>query len=216
MHLERPPTCCNAFPVVDVSGPAQPQNNWLFGLNCGSFGCPPNGGWSTFREPDLPLPPHWRHCDPHDLVVRLSQLHAGRRRVLPRPAACAKAMATTDCTNAGGTPRGDGTDCTGANCPQPSGACCFGNGFCSIFAQSDCAGAGGTFLGANTVCGSGNTCPTGACCLPSGSCISGVTGAACTSQAGRHVPRCGQFLRRGQLPTAQRGSAASRAMVSAR
>jgi hypothetical protein len=34
------------------------------------------------------------------------------------------------------------------------------------------------------VCGSGNTCPTGACCLPAGNCISGITAQNCTSQGG--------------------------------
>jgi hypothetical protein len=46
--LSGPPTCCNAFPVVDTSGRSAPAQNWLMGLNCGSFGCPPNGGWANF------------------------------------------------------------------------------------------------------------------------------------------------------------------------
>ncbi|MCC6661856.1 MAG: hypothetical protein IT437_13330 [Phycisphaerales bacterium] len=44
-----PPTCCNAFPVVDVSGVSTLPGNWLRGVNCGSFGCPPNGGWASFQ-----------------------------------------------------------------------------------------------------------------------------------------------------------------------
>src|SRR6185295_11025295 len=43
-----PPTCCNAFPTVDTGGLQFSPNNWLFGVNCGPFGCPANGGWSTF------------------------------------------------------------------------------------------------------------------------------------------------------------------------
>src|SRR5262245_50308918 len=43
-----PPSCCNAFPTVDTSGLSQSTRNWLFGVNCGPFGCPANGGWATF------------------------------------------------------------------------------------------------------------------------------------------------------------------------
>jgi hypothetical protein len=43
-----PPSNSNAFPTIDVSGLAQPTQNWLFGVNCGPFGCPANGGWARF------------------------------------------------------------------------------------------------------------------------------------------------------------------------
>lgn len=43
-----PPSCCNAFPTTDTSGLGNSANNWLFGINCGAFGCPANGGWARF------------------------------------------------------------------------------------------------------------------------------------------------------------------------
>jgi len=52
-----PPSTLNAFPVTDNtvigcgSGYGQlnfPTENWLFGVNCGPNGCPPNGGWTRF------------------------------------------------------------------------------------------------------------------------------------------------------------------------
>lgn len=43
-----PPPCCNAFPTTDASGVSNLANNWLFGINCGAFGCPANGGWARF------------------------------------------------------------------------------------------------------------------------------------------------------------------------
>ncbi len=47
-----PPADSNAFPTTDVDGLNQPARNWIRGINCGAFGCPVNGGWSTFG--DLP------------------------------------------------------------------------------------------------------------------------------------------------------------------
>lgn len=52
-----PPSSRNAFPVTDntligcgsgYGALAQPNNNWLFAVNCGPNGCPPNGGWTRF------------------------------------------------------------------------------------------------------------------------------------------------------------------------
>jgi hypothetical protein len=53
--LSAPPATSNAFPVTDNTvigcgtGYASlnfPNQNWLFALNCGANGCPPNGGWT--------------------------------------------------------------------------------------------------------------------------------------------------------------------------
>jgi hypothetical protein len=176
-----PDTCCNAFPVVDRSGLAQPTKNWVYALNCGPFGCPPNGGWATFGALS-------QLCRPSGDVV--TQTIWSSLSCTPGAGGCClpsgvcEVHTSADCSSLGGTYRGDGTDCTGVTCPQPSGACCFSNGFCAIFSQSDCVGAGGTFAGPGSVCGSNNTCPTGACCLPAGTCIGGVTSASCVSQGG--------------------------------
>lgn len=45
-----PPSNSNAFPTTDVSGLQSPTGNWISGVNCGLFGCPPNGGWARFSQ----------------------------------------------------------------------------------------------------------------------------------------------------------------------
>jgi hypothetical protein len=191
------PTCCNAFPMTDntssscqnYSQLSSPAGNWLFGINCGSGGCPPNGGWSTFANLSADqnfsgfcLP----GCRPHgDWITRTTWSGIS---CSPGVGACClpdgtcQTMTTTDCATANGTYQGDGVDCANANCPIPSGACCFGNGSCLNRTSASCTSLGGTWLGAGTAC-SGSACPTGACCLPSGSCAV-TTAAQCTAQAG--------------------------------
>jgi hypothetical protein len=52
-----PPSNSNAFPCTDntvigcgsgYSALSRPSDNWLFAVNCGANGCPPNGGWARF------------------------------------------------------------------------------------------------------------------------------------------------------------------------
>jgi hypothetical protein len=172
----------NAFPCTDVSGLAQAANNWLFGLNCGPFGCPPNGGWARFSQLTAGL------CRPTgDWVSRTTW---SSLNCTPGVGACCLpdgsciTTSTGECAAAGGTFQGDGTTCAGVNCPQPTGACCFSNGFCiSGLTSAQCSGAGGNWAGAGTQCGANSTCPTGACCLPDGSCVS-VTSGQCAAQGG--------------------------------
>jgi hypothetical protein len=45
-----PPVSSNAFPMTDVSGLHAPADNWIYGVNCGPFGCPANGGWARFSQ----------------------------------------------------------------------------------------------------------------------------------------------------------------------
>ncbi len=176
-----PPACCNAFPTTDVSGLAISGGNWLFGVNCGPFGCPANGGWSNFAS--LPA-----FCRPSgDTVQRVSWSSVTcQPGVGPccLPSGACEVMTTNDCSLAGGTYQGDGSSCAGVNCPVPRGACCFTNGFCiNNLSDNDCAGAGGSWLGADTSC-NGSQCPTGACCLPNGACVDNVTSIFCASQGG--------------------------------
>ena len=56
------------------------------------------------------------------------------------------------CCAAGGTYRGDGVACAGANCPPP-GACCKPDGTCVSTVQTSCAALSGIYRGDNTVCG---------------------------------------------------------------
>ncbi|MDX2146195.1 MAG: hypothetical protein SFZ23_01635 [Planctomycetota bacterium] len=175
-----PPSQSNAFMATDVSGLAQPANNWLLGLNCGPFGCPANGGWSRFSNLAS-------FCRPTgDWVARAtwSPVTCVDAGACCLPNGTCQILSSSDCQTQGGTYRGSGTECATANCPTPTGACCFSNGFCIVLTEANCVGSQGTWLGANTQCGANNTCPTGACCLPTGSCVSGVTQAQCQAQGG--------------------------------
>lgn len=170
----------NAFLCTDTSGLAQPANNWLFGLNCGPFGCPANGGWARFSA----LP---GGCRPSgDWVARVSYRSL---ECQPGVGACCKTDGSCElrtllsCQSISGTFRGEGTSCPTANCPQPVGACCFGTA-CLNFSEADCNLASGTWLGAGTSCAPNDTCPTGACCKPDGTCVGGVTSAACAAMSG--------------------------------
>jgi len=179
-----PPTCCNAFPVTDVSGLAQPTNNWLYGLNCGPFGCPANGGWARFSA--LPS-----YCRPSgDVVTRTTWSSAvtctpGVGSCCLPSGAC-QVMAVQDCQTAQGTYRGDNTDCV-TPCPAPTGACCFSNGFCiNNLTAAQCAGAPGTWQGSGSTCSgpSSNQCPSGACCMPDGTCVDAVSSVQCAAMGG--------------------------------
>jgi len=60
--------------------------------------------------------------------------------------------------------------------PAGTGACCFGDGSCSILSSSDCSLAGGSYEGDGTSC-TPNPCPqpTGAVCFADGSCTDDLT-----------------------------------------
>lgn len=178
--LQGAPTCCNAFPVTDNSGLASASGNWLFGLNCGPLGCPPNGGWATFAQLGA-------FCSPSgDWILRANWQPLS---CTPGIGACClpngqcNITSPSVCTGQGGVYRGDGVDCANANCPPPTGACCFANGNCLKLTQGDCAAAAGTWLGGGTACLNGQ-CPTGACCMPSGGCTGGLTSITCAAQGG--------------------------------
>jgi hypothetical protein len=68
----------------------------------------------------------------------------------------------------------------------PTGACCFGNGFCSETTELDCLNNMGDYFGDGTVCFP-NLCtqPTGACCLEE-SCLV-VTFVFCKQQGGQYL-----------------------------
>ncbi|TWT46296.1 hypothetical protein RAS1_27490 [Phycisphaerae bacterium RAS1] len=176
-----PPTCCNAFPTTDTSGLQQPANNWLFGVNCGPFGCPANGGWARFSQ----LP---GFCRPSgDWVMRLSVEPSGCQPAVG--ACCIQGVCSintqTACQQGGGTYQGDGTTCAGVNCPQPTGGCCFkSTGNCIQLTQANCDGAGGVYQGNGTQCGQIICFPMGACCLIDGSCIGPVSPEDCQQQFG--------------------------------
>ncbi len=181
--LTAPPTCCNAFPVTDTSGLAQAANNWLFGLDCGVFGCPPNGGWARFSTLS-------QACRPSgDWVTRTTWSSVSCQ---PGIGPCClngacEVRTQAECQSLGGTYMGDGTSCSGVNCPPPSTqACCFPNGSCLNLAPADCTAAGGTSGGVGTACATFNCNPQGACCLPNGTCVGPVSPSQCSSQGGTY------------------------------
>ncbi len=175
-----PPTSSNAFPVTDVSGLASPAGNWLYGLNCGIFGCPPNGGWASFHFLSAACRPSG------DWVMRMTWSPVNCE---PAAGACClpngmcEVRPASQCQPGQGVYQGDGTTCEGVNCPPPTGACCFASGFCLVLTEADCIGGGGQWAGAGTACGPNSSCPTGACCLPSGQCEV-VTAGECAAAGG--------------------------------
>jgi len=198
-----PPTCCNAFPVTDntqsicnnYSQLSSVTHNWLFALNCGQGGCPPqaagsgSGVWARFNDlqADVNIPGFGclSGCRPRgDWVIRATWSSISCQPGLGAcclPTGGCEIRLIDDCIAANGTYQGDGVDCSAVNCPQPMGACCFGTS-CINLTSGDCTLAGGTYLGNGTLC-SGSACPTGACCLTSGACVV-ATSAACTAQGG--------------------------------
>ncbi len=64
------------------------------------------------------------------------------------------------CVDAGGTYKGDDTDCDPNPCAVVTGACCSTTGVCSVITQAACTGAGGHYYGNGTACRApGNRCP---------------------------------------------------------
>ena len=173
------PTCCNAFPCTDTGGLQQSANNWLNGLNCGPIGCPDNGGWSTF----LALR---SACRPSgDWVMRATW---SSTNCVPEPtgSCCVSGSCSVQtqaaCQSAGGSWTVNAS-CNPNPCPSTTGACCFGNS-CQLLAPAACAGFGGTFIGLGVACGGGGVCPLGACCMPDGACVTGVSSPACAGMSG--------------------------------
>ncbi|HMN97125.1 MAG TPA: hypothetical protein PKC43_11665 [Phycisphaerales bacterium] len=163
-----PPTCCNAFPAVDTNGLQQAAQNWLFAINCGTFGCPP--GWRTFAQLGL--------CTPSgDWVLAAQYTPLG---CTPEFGACCLPNGSCilseglQCQQSGGTFQGDGTSCVGTSCPAPGGACCLPDGTCQQSDALSCGTLGGAFQGNGTQCGQANcTVQPGPCCFQAtGGCLS--------------------------------------------
>lgn len=161
-----PPQASNAFPVTDTSGLANSTGNWLFGLNCGSFGCPPNGGWVNFAGLNS-------LCRPSgDWVIRATYTPTTCTDDL---GACCVSdgvcfeLTQAECLSVEGVFNGVGTVCADFNCV--AGACCLPDGSCldGVF-QSICETEfNGTYQGDGTACAD-VTCPEAveACCFPAG------------------------------------------------
>lgn len=91
----------------------------------------------------------------------------------------------TECAAQGGTAQGAGTNCTTANCPQPTQACCFeSTGGCLNLTEADCLAANGIPGGIGTSCATYICFPIGACCLPDGGCIDDLSPEDCATAGG--------------------------------
>lgn len=164
-----PPVDSNAFPVTDTSGLASPTGNWLFGVNCGIFGCPPNGGWVTFGALN-PL------CRPSgDWVIRATYTpttctgEIGACCIDDGSNGVCLELSVADCNFVKGSFNGIGTTCAEFNCTF--GACCIPDGSCvdRVF-ESQCEGdLQGLYLGDGSDCAT-ESCPelAQACCFAGG------------------------------------------------
>ena len=155
--LVAPPSTQNAFPTTDVGGLQAPSQNWLFGVNCGFLGCPPNGGWSTFADLNV-------LCRPSgDWVMRATWTSLSCNQTLGAccldDGTCVEPTTPEDCNAAGGVFQGNETDCVNTDCPDPEGACCVpATGACLVLTNANCGVVGGQYAGDGTVCE--NACAT--------------------------------------------------------
>jgi hypothetical protein len=67
------------------------------------------------------------------------------------------------CTAMGGTFQGPGSSCSPNPCPQPGGACCFGEFCFPDVIEADCNSLPGVWLGALSTCGPPNPCTADPC-----------------------------------------------------
>ena len=167
-----PPICCNAFPTTDTGGLQYPQDNWLYALNCGIFGCA--AGWTTFAElPSL--------CRPSgDWVMRATWTPFGCGDLgtcCLDNGVCADDTSQEICLQSGGLWGGPGSLCSDIDCEATSeeGPCCFEvtNG-CIALEAASCLAAGGVPGPIGVPCIDHVCFPSGAVCLPDGSCLEGL------------------------------------------
>ncbi|MDM7913748.1 MAG: hypothetical protein ACE15D_00600 [Candidatus Eisenbacteria bacterium] len=94
-------------------------------------------------------------------------------------------LLAADCTLAGGTPEGEGTNCDTFVCPTPPAACCYDDGSCEVLTAEQCEANGGTFHPEWPTCDVAE-CPIpptpGACCI-AGECTV-ILEDDCTAQGG--------------------------------
>lgn len=174
-----PPSASNAFPTTDVGGLAAPTTNWLYALDCGPLGCA--AGWKSFSQ--IPTV-----CRPTgDWVMRASWTPQS----CELPGACClpngtcQSILESQCVAQGGIFSGQGVACTASTCTANICPCCFvATGGCVTLAPSSCAAAGGIAGPTGQSC-TGYVCfPTGACCLPDGTCVGPISPSACAAQGG--------------------------------
>ena len=65
---------------------------------------------------------------------------------------CVDGLSPEECAAMQGVFQGDGTDCAGTDCPEPTGAACFSTGFCLVLTEAEAAQAGAEWKGPGTTC----------------------------------------------------------------
>jgi len=115
----------------------------------------------------------------------IDDVYAGTNGGAPTGSCCISGVCTvtTQVVCGAGTWTVNGT-CTPNPCSQPTGACCYPQGFCFVIPQAQCLAELGTFSGVGTTCNP-NNCPqpTGACCYPQGFCFV-IPAAQCSAEGG--------------------------------
>jgi hypothetical protein len=69
---------------------------------------------------------------------------------------CADGQSPEDCAVLNGAFQGDGSECITTECPVPTGAACFSNGFCLSLTEEEAIAAGASWAGAGTSCDDGD------------------------------------------------------------
>jgi len=176
--LVAPPSSSNAFPTTDLGGLQQPSQNWLFALNCGLAAC---SGWKNFSQLST-------LCRPSgDWVMRVTwtPVNCQPPGACCLPGGSCQVLTAATCAAQGGTFTTEGSICTGSTCSAALAPCCFAStGGCLTLSPASCTAAGGVAGPTGQTC-NGYVCfPIGACCLPNGSCVGGVSPEQCASQNG--------------------------------
>ncbi len=184
--LVGPPTCCNAFPSTDSSGLDMPSENWLYAVDCGIFGCA--AGWTRFSQlPSI--------CRPSgDWVMRASWTPTNCSDQVGScclsNGTCSNNTLESDCEGVGGTFGGPGSTCDGGVCDPDDGdvPCCFeSTSGCIELSLENCLAAGGSPGDPGVTCAEQVCFPSGAVCLPDGSCLDGLTPEDAASLGGSFV-----------------------------
>lgn len=180
-----PPQNRNAFPTTDTSGLGSPANNWLYGVNCGAFGCPANGGWSRFSNLAS-------FCRPSgDWIIRATYEPFSCAGL---PGACCfginncVSLPVSQCASNGGVFSGEGTNCATVQCAF--GACCLPGNACEELTAAQCATQGGAYQGNGITCAAANcaTLPRACCFQSTQGCVNNIAPNQCTNLAGISGP----------------------------
>jgi len=155
----------------------------------GASVCTDVDGCQTGRNSIYAIPGGWLNACAlgvsGDFVIRAVVDCAELSGACCLPDGSCQTLTPSECTAAGGDYQGDLVDCISANCPQPRQACCFeATGGCLNLTAADCLIAGGIPGGVGTDCATYVCFPSGACCLPDGTCQDQLSPDDCAALGG--------------------------------